>query len=123
LRPKQVNVFSVLSLNDLVDLVASRTGIFKKDVRTVLDTMREVVLEQVASGNAVRWHQFGIFLPLVRFTRERQPDGSTKMVPARHRLGFAFYPSATVSNLKPTVDVERLLERGDYNGPSHRYTL
>lgn len=120
MRPKQVNVFEVLSLDDLVDLVAARTGLFKKDVRTVLDAMRAVVLEQVASGNAIRWHQFGIFLPLVRFKRQQQPDG-TKVVPAKDRLGLVFYPSTAVSSLKAKVDVERLLERGSYNGPSHGY--
>ena len=40
---KHYNVLDVLSLQDVVDLIATRTGIFKKDVRAVLDAFKEVV--------------------------------------------------------------------------------
>lgn len=121
MRPKQINVLDVLSLSDVVDLVAERTGLFKKQVKLVLDTFRDVALEQVAAGNAIRWHHFGIFLPVVRYIRQQAPDGSLKMVPNRSQIGFAFYPTSATARLKAAVDVQTLLDRGDYNGPRNKY--
>ena len=118
---KHYNVLDVLSLQDVVDLIATRTGIFKKDVRAVLDAFKEVVCEQVASGRAVRWHQFGLFLPVVRMRREKGPDGKTVTVPEKSQLGLVFYPGRLTARLKPRVSVDLLLERGEYSGPAHRY--
>lgn len=118
-----VNVLDVLSFEDLVDLVAADTGIFKKDVRAVLKSMRKVIVEQVAGGKAVRWRDFGIFVPTARRIRVKDEEtGKARWDYERHRVGFAFYPyrAVTVLSADPAV-VKQLLARGEYDGPGHPY--
>lgn len=118
-RPKQVKALEVLTLSDLVDRVADRSPYTKNNVHTVLKLLREVVVEEIAKGNAVRWYRFGTFVPVVRYKKDKTTnifklDKST--------VGLVFYPSSAITSLKPQVDVDLLLERGEYDGRSHVYT-
>lgn len=122
-KPKHVNALDVLNIGDVIDKIALDTGYFKKDVKKILTKFREVVLDEVAHGNAVRWSGFGIFLPVIRHYRQKTPDGAVKYKVSKSDMGLVFYPSATCAKMKPKVDVDLLLARGDYDGPSHKYAL
>ena len=115
-RPKHFNALHVYSFTDLVDMIARHTGLFKRDVRTVLLALKDMVTEQVSAGNAIRWRGFGIFLPVIRYTRKVE-EGRQTLVPSTSRLGMVFYPAAEMQRLKPMVNVRDLLDMGGYHGP------
>jgi hypothetical protein len=117
-RPKQVNALEVLTMSDLVDRISDKSGYTKNNVKTVLSTLREVVLSEVARGNAARWKNFGIFVPVIRYTRSKDLK---RWRLDKTAIGMAFYPSKAVTKLKPEIDVDLLLERGEYDGSRHIY--
>jgi len=112
-RPKHVDALHVHSFTDLVNMIAERTAMLKTEVRSVLSALREVVIEQVSTGNAIRWHRFGIFLPVLRYSV------TNKGTPTSCQIGMAFYPSLRLHNLEAKVDVQELLQRG-YSGYRYR---
>lgn len=111
-RPKHIDALCVYSFSDLVDMIAERTSMLKTEVRSVLSTFKEVVIDQVSAGNAIRWRRFGVFLPVLRYSTK---DNSA--LPSR--IGLVFYPALSLHAIKPQVDVRELAKRG-YSGYHYR---
>lgn len=80
----------------LVDYVANKTGMTKKDVNAALDALVDAVVESVSNGDSVTLTNFGTFLSVRRkATVKRNPKTGEKVnVPAKNvpkfRPGKAF---------------------------------
>lgn len=80
----------------LVDYIANKTGLTKKDVNAALDAFVEAVVSTVKSGDSVTLTNFGTFVAVKRAaTTKRNPKtGAPVKVPAktvpRFRPGKSF---------------------------------
>jgi DNA-binding protein HU-beta len=85
-----------MNKSDLVDFIANKTGLTKKDAANALDAMVEAVVSTVKSGNSVTLTNFGTFVSVKRAaTTKRNPKtGAPVKVPAkkvpRFRPGKSF---------------------------------
>ncbi|RMD77328.1 HU family DNA-binding protein [Candidatus Dojkabacteria bacterium] len=70
---------------ELVNWIANKTGLTKKDVDLTLSAFVDAVMETVKSGDSVTLTNFGTFMPLQRKASEkRNPKTGEKVkVPAR----------------------------------------
>jgi DNA-binding protein HU-beta len=70
---------------DLVNWVANKTGLTKKDVNTALDAIIEGVMTTVKSGDALTLTNFGTFVAVKRkASNKRNPKtGEPVKVPAK----------------------------------------
>jgi nucleoid DNA-binding protein len=59
-----------INKDSLVDLIAVKTDLSKKDVEMVLDTMIDSITEQLRQGNKVTFTGFGAFRVSKRAARE-----------------------------------------------------
>ncbi len=80
-----------MNKSELVDAIAVKTGMTKKDADTVLSAAVEVIMETVASGDKVTLVGFGTFEPRQRQAREgRNPStGKPISIPATTVPAFA----------------------------------
>ena len=56
--------------SDLVDLVAERVHLSKKDARAALDSCFDLIIEALLRGEEVNITNFGVFEPKMRKSRE-----------------------------------------------------
>lgn len=70
---------------DLVNWIANKTGMTKKDVTSVLDSFVEAVVSTVKSGDAVTLTNFGSFVSVSRkaSTKRNPKTGAEVKVPAK----------------------------------------
>ena len=73
-----------MNKGELVDLVAEKTGVTKKQADSILTATLESIVEAVSSGDKVTLVGFGSFEPRQRKEREgRNPKtGETMTIPA-----------------------------------------
>jgi DNA-binding protein HU-beta len=89
LAPFSVQLFGLWSLvvnkQELVQAVASKAGMTRKDVGTVLDALMGTIQETVAGGEEVRLVGFGVFEARSRKVKEgRNPKtGEMVIIPAK----------------------------------------
>lgn len=121
-RAPHVQAHEVLSLDDVITKLATQTGMFKSDVRRVVVALRDLILDEVAKGNAVRLYRLGIFVPRPRYMTEKTSDGKKRFVLDKSKLGLVFYPSTPAATLKAKTDVEQLINT-PYTGFKHNYVF
>jgi len=70
---------------DLVNFIANKTGMTKKDVAASLDAMVEAVVSTVSKGQAVTLTNFGTFVSVHRkpSTKRNPKTGAPVKVPAK----------------------------------------
>ena len=75
---------------ELIDIVASKTGLTKKDTKALVDANLEVITEALAKGDNVQFIGFGTFEVVARAARTaRVPGtGATVEVPAKKAVRF-----------------------------------
>ncbi|MDX9913864.1 MAG: HU family DNA-binding protein [Candidatus Moranbacteria bacterium] len=74
-----------MNKSELVDAVASKTDLSKKDVTTVIETLLDKVTEELRKGNKVTLTGFGIFKTskrAARVGRNPQTGASIKIAAA-----------------------------------------
>lgn len=73
-----------INKTELIDAVASKTDLSKKDVTTVFETLLDKITEELRKGNKVTITGFGIFKTSKRAARQgRNPQtGATIKIPA-----------------------------------------
>jgi len=76
--------------SELVDAVASKTGLSKTDVDAVIKASIETIVEAVAKGEKVSFIGFGNFEPTKRAGRKAKVPGTDKIVdvPASKSVKF-----------------------------------
>lgn len=74
-----------MNKGDLVQTVASKTGLSRKDVGRVLDGVVDTIQETVAAGEEVKLIGFGVFESRAKKVREgRNPHtGESIIIPAK----------------------------------------
>ena len=65
---------------EFIDAVASKTGLTKKDTKTVVDAVLETITETVAKKDSVSFIGFGTFSTSARAAREARVPGTDKTV-------------------------------------------
>ncbi len=80
-----------MNKGELVDQIAAKANVTKKDADTILTTMLDVILETVASGDKVTLVGFGTFEARDRQAREgRNPaTGAPIKIPATRVPAFS----------------------------------
>ncbi|MBD2489021.1 HU family DNA-binding protein [Aulosira sp. FACHB-615] len=80
-----------MNKGELIDAVADKTGITKKQADAVLTAATEAIVEAVANGDKVTLVGFGTFEPRDRKAREgRNPKTNEKLeIPATRVPGFS----------------------------------
>ncbi|GAB6123491.1 HU family DNA-binding protein [Dysgonomonas termitidis] len=79
-----------LSLQDLIDLLAKKQGITKKEAETFLRELIAVISESIESNDPVRIKDFGVF-KLVKVNARKSVDvntGEAIEIPAHYKLSF-----------------------------------
>lgn len=79
-----------LSLQDLIDLLAKKQGIAKKEAETFLRELIAVISESIESYDPVRIKDFGVF-KLVKINARKSVDvntGEAIEIPAHYKLSF-----------------------------------
>ena len=74
--------WALITMNkaELVDAIASKTNVTKKEADTILNAMTQTIVEVVSSGDKVSLVGFGSFEPRDRQAKEgRNPKTSEKM--------------------------------------------
>ena len=56
--------------SDLIELVAERAHLSKKDARAAVDSCFDAIVEAILNGNEVNVTNFGVFEPKIRKSRE-----------------------------------------------------
>ena len=70
----------IMNKAELVDVIASKTNVTKKEADTILSAIAETIVEAVASGDKVSLVGFGSFEPRNRQAKEgRNPKTGEKM--------------------------------------------
>jgi nucleoid DNA-binding protein len=67
---RMVNTMANVNKDALVDAIASKTDLSKKDVETVIETLVEKITEEIRTGNKVTLTGFGTFKTSARAARE-----------------------------------------------------
>jgi len=80
-----------MNKQELVDAIATKAGVTKKDADIILSAMTEAIMEAVADGEKVTLVGFGTFEPRDRQAREgRNPStGQPITIPATTVPGFS----------------------------------
>jgi len=80
-----------MNKQELVDAIATKAGMTKKDADAILSAVTEVIMEAVADGDKVTLVGFGTFEPRDRQAREgRNPStGKPITIPATTVPGFS----------------------------------
>ncbi|NET33249.1 MAG: HU family DNA-binding protein [Cyanothece sp. SIO1E1] len=80
-----------MNKGELVDAIAEKAGVTKKDADTILTTALDCIMDAVSSGDKVTLVGFGTFEPRDRQAREgRHPQtGKTLQIPATRVPAFS----------------------------------
>jgi integration host factor subunit beta len=75
---------------DLIDAVAAKTGMKRTDVKTVVQTLLDQIVEELGKGNRLELRDFGVFEVRERAQREAQnPKTMEKVVvPPKRAVKF-----------------------------------
>lgn len=65
-----VNTMANVNKDALVDAIASKTDLSKKDIEAVIETLIEKITEEIRTGNKVTLTGFGTFKTSARAARE-----------------------------------------------------
>lgn len=103
------------SLQDLIDLLAKKQGIAKKEAETFLRELIAVISESIESNDPVRIKDFGVF-KLVKVNARKSVDvntGEAIEIPAHYKLSFTPDKSLKEAINKPFAHFESVvLENG-----------
>ena len=90
----------VLKRDQLVDILAERTGFYKKNIRTMLDALDDVIVENMSAATKKEPSEIHLSLGFVfggRYSPKREAkdprDGSTIITPAKYIPYAKFKPS------------------------------
>ncbi|OWY63977.1 DNA-binding protein [cyanobacterium TDX16] len=80
-----------MNKSELIDVIASKTNVTKKEADTILTAMTQTIVEVVSGGDKVSLVGFGSFEPRQRQAREgRNPKSGEKMtIPATRIPAFS----------------------------------
>lgn len=67
---RMVNTMANVNKDALVDAIASKTDLSKKDIEAVIETLIEKITEEIRTGNKVTLTGFGTFKTSARAARE-----------------------------------------------------
>lgn len=84
---------------ELIDSIACKTELSKKDVTSVIDTFTDVVVDQLREGNKVQLYGFGYFEVMDQKERVviNKETGEEKIIPAKKNPKFRI--STSVKNI------------------------
>ena len=79
-----------MNKNEFIDAISTKTGLTKKDTKTVVDAVLETITETLAKGESVAFVGFGSFNVKDRAARMSTIPGSTRVieVPAKKAVSF-----------------------------------
>lgn len=100
-----------LSLQDLIDLLAKKQGIAKKEAETFLRELIAVISESIESNDPVRIKDFGVF-KLVKVNARKSVDvntGEAIEIPAHYKLSFTPDKSLKEAINKPFAHFESVV--------------
>lgn len=100
-----------LSLQDLIDLLAKKQGIAKKEAETFLRELIAVISESIESNDPVRIKDFGVF-KLVKVNARKSVDvntGEAIEIPAHYKLSFTLDKSLKEAINKPFAHFESVV--------------
>lgn len=90
----------VLKKEQLVDILAERTGFYKKNIRTILNALDDVIVENMSAATKTEPSEIHLSLGFVfggRYSPKREAkdprDGSTIITPAKYIPYAKFKPS------------------------------
>lgn len=100
-----------LSLQDLIDLLAKKQGVAKKEAETFLRELIAVISESIESNDSVRIKDFGVF-KLVKVNARKSVDvntGEAIEIPAHYKLSFTPDKSLKEAINKPFAHFESVV--------------
>jgi len=80
----------------LINEVARKTGIAKKETEVIINTMLDTIVETLQNKEAVSFLGFGSFEPVKKNAREIYIPGTTKKVKVEEKYSIRFKPGKTL---------------------------
>jgi len=81
---------TTVTKKDLIDRIAVETGVRRTDVKTVVQTFLNSVIDELSEGNRLEFRDFGVFETRERAARVAQNPRTLERVPvpARNTVKF-----------------------------------
>jgi len=83
----------------LIQEIAEKKGLPKKEVEIVIDCMLETIVESIKEEEAVSFIGFGSFVPVRKRPREIYLPGADKKIHVKEKLGIRFKPSKRLKEI------------------------
>jgi len=83
----------------LIQEIAQRRGLPKKEVEIVIDCMLDTIVESIKEEEAVSFIGFGSFVPVKKNAREIFLPGADKKIKVDEKLGIRFKPSKKLKDI------------------------
>jgi len=80
----------------LINEVAKKTGISKKETELIINTMLDTIVETLKNKEAVSFLGFGTFEPIKKNARDIYIPGTTKKVHVEEKYSIRFKPGKTL---------------------------
>ncbi len=80
----------------LINEVAAKTGLSRKDTELVINTMLDTIVDSLKNKEPVSFLGFGSFEPVKKNAREIYIPGTTKKVKVAEKYGVRFKPGKTL---------------------------
>ncbi len=80
----------------LINLVAQKTGISKKETEVIINTMLDTIVDALKNKEPVSFLGFGTFEPVKKNARDIYIPGTTKKVHVKEKYSIRFKPGKTL---------------------------
>jgi len=87
----------------LIQEIAEKKGLPKKEVEIVIDCMLETIVESIKEEEAVSFIGFGSFVPVRKKAREIYLPGADEKIKVKEKLGIRFKPSKKLKEILEEV--------------------
>ncbi len=80
----------------LINIVAQKTGISKKETEVIINTMLDTIVDALKNKEPVSFLGFGTFEPVKKNARDIYIPGTTKKVHVEEKYSIRFKPGKTL---------------------------
>jgi len=84
-----------INRSDLIDLVAEKAHLSKKDAKIALDAVVDVITDSLMNDTEVNITNFGVFTPKTRLSREGTDPKTHKKIEINERKAITFRVAKT----------------------------
>lgn len=93
---ERIGVMATVTKKDLIERIATQTGIPRTDVRRMLQAMLDIAVHEFEAGNRIEFRDYGVFNIKIRAPREAKNPKTGVLVQVPERRSVHFKPGRLV---------------------------